>query len=368
MPCNPARARELLSLAKARVFRFKPFTVILIDREEGDTQPLEQKFDPGSKTTGIALVAHFAKGKKVIFAINLEHRGRQIKEALEKRRALRSSRRSRKTRYRQPRFDNRTRPQGWLPPSLSSRVQNVFHWSKKLLKLSPCSEIMVETVRFDTQKLLNPEISGIEYQQGELFGYEVREYLLEKWNRKCAYCDTEHTPLEIEHIVPKSSGGSNRISNLTLACRPCNLKKGAQPVAAFLKDKKKLDKIQVTAKASLKDAAAVNATRYAIGNTLKSFGLPVTFWTGGRTKFNRVCQSYPKDHWIDAACVGESGSKIYIPKSFSPLLVKAESRGSRQQCRVDKFGFPRTKAKAEKRVRGFQTGDRMQLRTFLRSG
>ncbi|WP_197047582.1 HNH endonuclease, partial [Planktothrix serta] len=67
------------------------------------------------------------------------------------------------------------------------------------------------------QQLENPEISGIEYQQGELQGYEVRQYLLEKWSRKCAYCGVENVPLEVEHIHPKSQGGTDRISNLTVA-------------------------------------------------------------------------------------------------------------------------------------------------------
>ena len=72
----------------------------------------------------------------------------------------------------------------------------------------------------------HPEIFGIEYQQGELAGYEVREYLLEKWGRKCTYCGKENIPLQIEHIIPKSKGSSNRISNLAIACEKCNQKKG----------------------------------------------------------------------------------------------------------------------------------------------
>jgi 5-methylcytosine-specific restriction endonuclease McrA len=84
------------------------------------------------------------------------------------------------------------------------------------------------------QQTENPEISGAEYQQGQLQGYEVREYLLEKWGRKCAYCGAEYTPLQVEHIQPKARGGSNRISNLTLACQPCNQRKGAMPVEQFL--------------------------------------------------------------------------------------------------------------------------------------
>jgi len=173
MPCHPARARELLGKGKAKVFRLNPFTIILIDREGGETQDIEHKVDPGSKQTGIALVADFKSGKKVIFAMNLEHRGQQIKDALGKRRSLRRTRRNRKTRYRQARFDNRTRPKGWLPPSLMSRVYNVQNWTRKLIKFCPIERIAIETVRFDMQKINNPEISGTEYQQGELLGLSL---------------------------------------------------------------------------------------------------------------------------------------------------------------------------------------------------
>ncbi len=198
----------------------------------------------------------------------------------------------------------------------------------------------------------NPEISGIEYQQGELFGYEVREYLLEKWGRKCAYCEKENTPLEVEHIVPKSRGGSNRVSNLTLSCRDCNQKKGNRTAAEY-----GFPKIQAQAKVPLRDAAAVNATRYAIGNMLKGFGLPVSFWSGARTKKNRIGQGYDKAHWIDAACVGESGESVYIPR-IAPLVAKAMGHGSRQFCRMNKIGLPRQNPKQRaKTVRGFRTGD-----------
>ncbi len=207
-------------------------------------------------------------------------------------------------------------------------------------------------MRFDTQLMENPEISGVEYQQGTLTGYETREYLLEKWGRKCAYCGAENVPLEVEHITPKARGGSNRISNLTLACRPCNQAKGKQTAVEF-----GYPNIQAQAKQSLRDTAAVNVTRYAIGDALKSLGLPVGFWSGGRTKHNRIKQGYGKDHWLDAVCVGESGQCVRVPAGLEPLQIKATGRQSRQMCRVDRFGFPRTKPKKNRIVKGFQTGD-----------
>lgn len=358
MPCTPKRARLLLERKKAAVYRVYPFTIILKERVDGETQPLELKVDPGSKTTGIALVGHGEKQKKVVIAINLKHRGSTIKSNLEKRRGIRRSRRNRHTRYRQARFENRSRRTGWLPPSLMSRVHNVKTWANRLSKFSPISFCAVEIVRFDMQKIMRPEISGTEYQQGELFGYEVREYLLEKWGRKCVYCSVENVPLEVEHIQPKSNGGSNRVSNLTISCRNCNLKKASQNIRDFLKKKPDLlTKILKTSILPLRDAAAVNATRYVIGNTIKDLGLPTSFSSGGKTKYNRIQQNYKKDHWIDAACVGESGEKVVIPTKLKAKSIHATGHGERQLCLVDKHGFPRSKPAALKCVFGFQTGD-----------
>lgn len=166
----------------------------------------------------------------------------------------------------------------------------------------------------------------------------------------------------MEHIVPSSQGGSNRISNLALACVRCNQAKGNRSVEDFLKDKPEvLKRIQAQAKAPLRDAAAMNALRYAIGSELKVYGLPTSFWSGGRTKMNRVAQGYEKDHFIDAACVGETGASVYIPNVLKPLLIKAMGRGQRQVVRTDKYGFPCAKAGRIKRIFGFQTGDLVKL-------
>ena len=362
MPCAPARARKLLKAGRAAVYRFAPFTIILKDRAAGAVQPLEVKVDPGSKITGLSLVALFERGREVIWAANLHHRGQAIRAALADRRSFRRGRRARHTRYRAPRFLNRTRSKGWLPPSLRSRVENVQGLIAKLQVRAPVTSAAIETVRFDTQLMQNPEMSGVEYQQGTLAGYELREYLLEKFHRTCAYCGATEVPLEIEHIVPRSRGGSNRPSNLTLACRPCNERKGNQPVEVFLKRKPAvLKRLLAQAKAPLKDAAAVNATRYAIGAAIKALSLPTTFWSGGRTKMNRRAQGYAKDHWIDAACVGESGAAVRIPPSMQALEIKAKGRGRRRVMGNDKYGFPKGAPRTHKRVQGFQTGDLARL-------
>jgi 5-methylcytosine-specific restriction endonuclease McrA len=352
-PVHPGKARHLLNQGKAAVYRRYPFTIILKEAHpDVPVQGLELKLDPGSKVTGIAI----KQGNKIIFGAELQHRGQQIKDALLSRRQIRRGRRNRKTRYRQPRFLNRKRPDGWLAPSLKHRVDTVLTWVNRLRKLAPVGSIAQELVRFDLQKLQNPEVSGIEYQQGELRGYEVREYLLEKWGRKCAYCGAKDVPLEIEHIHPRSKGGTDRVSNLTIACHACNQSKGNRDIRDFLFGKPELlQRILKQAKAPLKDAAAVNSTRWALFNALRATGLPVKTGTGGQTKFNRTRLGLPKAHWLDAACVGRVGAlKVLTSK---PLLITAKGHGKRQMCGTDKFGFPTCHRSRVRIHKGFQTGD-----------
>ncbi|MEG4837003.1 RNA-guided endonuclease IscB [Microcoleus sp. B9-D4] len=357
-PCHPARAREILKKGRAKVFKRYPFIIVMQERtvDESTTHSHRIKIDPGSKVTGIAVIQE--KTGRVTNALEISHRGQQIKDALESRRSLRRGRRNRKLRYRKPRFLNRTRKQGWLPPSLESRIANIETWVRRIKKLCPIAAISQELVRFDLQQIQNPEVSGVEYQRGELFGFEVKEYLLTKWGRKCVYCHTENVPLEIEHILAKSKGGSNRVSNLTLACRKCNEAKGNKPIEQFLSRKPDLlKKILSQAKSPLKDATAVNATRWELYRRLQSTGLPLEVGTGGRTKFNRKTRGIEKHHWTDAACVGASTPERLLLKDVKPLLVKARGYGTRQRCRPDKYGFPKAHAPSSKYFQHFQTGD-----------
>jgi 5-methylcytosine-specific restriction endonuclease McrA len=314
MPCHPAKGRKLLRRGMAEVASQNPFVIRLLHRESGEVQDMEFKLDPGSKETGGALLAKCAlRGWVVVMAFVLIHRGHAIAKSLTSRASLRRGRRNRKTRYRKARFKNRRRKPGRLPPSLRSRVNNITALCKKLMRICPITSIAVEQARFDLQKHVNPEISGAEYQQGTLFGYEIREYLLEKFRRMCSYCDAKGVPLQIEHIHPRSKGGSESVTNLCLACEPCNKRKGAQPIEVFLKDKPEiLKKIKAQAIRPLRDAAAVNTTRLFIVKELEKLGLPVTTASGGQTKFNRSKQGYAKSHWIDAACVGSTGERVCL--------------------------------------------------------
>ena len=182
MPCSEKRARLLLTRGKAVVDRMYPFTIRLKERVGGEVQPLRVKLDPGAKVTGVAIVREAEDGQHVLHLAEIAHKGALVRKRMQQRATYRRRRRSVNLRHRAKRFDNRRRPPGWLPPSLRCRIDHSKSWVDRYQRLAPARALSVEHVRFDLQKMANPEISGAEYQRGELRGYEVREYLLEKWN------------------------------------------------------------------------------------------------------------------------------------------------------------------------------------------
>ncbi|WP_203871966.1 RNA-guided endonuclease IscB [Planomonospora parontospora] len=301
MPCHPARARELLASGRAVVVRHTPFAIRLKDRTVADSRVagVEAGIDPGSRHTGLSIFTQAGGVRRGIFALQLDHRGGWIRDKLTARAAYRRGRRSRNLRYRAPRFNNRTRPKGWLAPSLRHRVDGTLSWITRLRRWAPIRAIHVERVAFDTSAMAaGRSLSGTEYQQGTLAGYEVREYLLARWERRCAYCDAQNVPLNIDHIRPRARGGSDRISNLTLA---------------------------------------VHAV------------------SGGRTKWNRHRTAAPKSHTLDALHVGEMETVVSWPSTV--LVASATGRGSYARTAPDRYGFPRLRRPRTKQVHGFATGD-----------
>jgi len=203
MPTTPRRARLWLKANQARVVRHTPFTIQLCF-EPGGTyrQPVTVGIDTGSQTVGIAAIAH----GEVVYQAEVFLRT-DIQSNMTRRRQYRRNRRSRKTRYRPARLNNRHRRAGWLPPSLRSKADATVKAVRLVASLLPVTKVHVEVGSFDTQKMQNPEITSLEYQQGQLEGYHLREYLLTKWQRKCAYCQAAGIPLQVEHLVPRGRGG-----------------------------------------------------------------------------------------------------------------------------------------------------------------
>ncbi|WP_207956939.1 HNH endonuclease [Rubrobacter tropicus] len=187
----------------------------------------------------------------------------------------------------------------------------------------------------------------------------MREYLLEKWGRTCAYCGARDVALEMEHVVPKSRGGSDRVGNLTLSCRPCNLAKGNRTAEEFGHSE-----VQRLAGRAFPHAAAMNATRSAILQTLVATGLSVETGTGGMTKYNRSRLHMPKSHANDALCVGTSTpARLSGARGFSALVIRAVGRGQYRRTDTDASGFPRAYRTRRKSVSGFRSGDLVRSRT-----
>lgn len=353
-PCHPAKARKLLKERKATIVKRYPFTIklkydIKSNEQNKPNDTYRIKIDYGSKYTGLAILKN---DKEVIFLGQLNHKT-MIKKSMDNRRSHRRFRRN-KLRYRKPRFLNRSAStrKGRIPPTLQSRVDNIYSIVKKFMKICPLTHISYENVKFDTQKIRNFETSGKQYQQGTLLNYEVKEYLLEKFDRTCVYCGAKNVPLEVEHIIPKSRGGSNRLDNLCISCHTCNQKKGNQTAEEF-----GYPNIQQQVKKSLKDCAILNATRWKVYKKLVSTGLEVECGSGALTKMNRIKLGLKKSHCLDACCIGTSTPETMIFKVSNLLQITALGRGNRQLLNLDKYGFPRGQISRQKMYFGFQSGD-----------
>ena len=174
MPTNRhGKVKHLLKEGKAVIVKRCPFTIQLTYEVKNYTQKTKIKVDTGSKIAGFSVV----DDKKELYSSEVELRN-DITKLLSSRSEKRRSRRYRKTRYRKPRFNNRkaSKQEGWLAPSIINKIESHLKEIEFINSILPVSEIIVEIAPFDIQKIKNPEISGSEYQEGEMKGFEnIRE-------------------------------------------------------------------------------------------------------------------------------------------------------------------------------------------------
>ncbi|MBC8459272.1 MAG: HNH endonuclease [Deltaproteobacteria bacterium] len=294
-PTAPVRARILLKRGRAEVVQREPFTIRIVDREGGYTKNTVLGIDAGYSQIGFSAVTE--KEELIAGVVKLRN---DIPKKLEQRKSYRRCRRCRNTRYRKPRFNNRKRTKGWLAPSIRQKKDAHIRLIKKIREILPVTKTIVEVATFDTQKMQNPEISGMEYQQGTLQGYQVREYLLEKFGRKCVYCGAEDVPLQVEHIIPKARGGTSRVSNLTIACEKCNQKKGNKTAEEF-----GYPEVQKQGRESLKATAFMNQVRWKIVNKLNC-----DYTYGYITKKDRIELNLEKSHVNDAFVIANGDNQV----------------------------------------------------------
>ena len=213
---------------------------------------------------------------------------------------------------------------------------------------------MIENVSFDTTQMSSDiKLWGSDYQQGPLYGTNLRKFIFSKTNGRCSYCGA--LAQEIDHVIPRVQGGSNSIYNLTPTCKSCNKKKSNLSLKDFGKFMNK-DYSHLEPKKTPKDASIVQAAKNYMVREITKLVSDTTTHDSLMTKKNREQLDLPKQHYYDALSVGE------IPTKFNFLtdkivVISAKGRGVRQMCLMDKYGFPRTFAKTSKTIKGFQTGD-----------
>lgn len=227
MPTTQRKARILLKEKKAKIVKYNPFTIQLNYPTGENRQEVNIGIDTGAKNIGIAIVSN----DKILYKAEVELR-QDISSNIYSKSIYRRSRRNRKTRYRKPRFLNRKKPTKWLPPSLQSRINKHFQWIDIFSGLVPNAKLHIEVGKFDTAKMINPDIQGVDYQHGQTYGfYDERYFVFARDNYTCQVCGkSKDKILQIHHIIYRSNGGSNKVNNLITVCTDChtseNHKKG----------------------------------------------------------------------------------------------------------------------------------------------
>jgi 5-methylcytosine-specific restriction endonuclease McrA len=320
MPTTPQKARKLIKNEKVKVIQRTPFVIQLKYATGETTEPITLGLDSGYQFVGFSAVTE----KKELISGELGLR-KDISKKLTQRSQYRRTKRT-KLWYRKPRFNNRvsTKKKGWFAPSIKHKLDSHKRLIEKIKQILPITRVIIEVATFDAHKMKKPEVTGVEYRQGELQGYEVREYLLEKWKRKCAYCEKTGLKLEIEHIIPKSRGGSNRVDNLTISCRKCNVKKGNKTAEEFGHPK-----VQKQAKQFLKATPFMNVVRTHLVTDL---GCDITY--GYITKHDRIKLGLEKTHNNDAFVIA-GGRK----QKRSKVLQVKQIRRNNRSIQINRKGY-----------------------------
>ena len=343
-PCTPRRARILVKQGKAQGRHRNGIYHLVLKRTvpEHLIQAASITVNPGSATTGIAVVRDGQEqSRTVLLGIELHHRGKTIKSNMTKRAQHRNARRGR-LRHRKPKFSNRRRKPGWLPPSILSRLTNTLTWINRISKLIAIKDIHVETQQFDTQRLANPAIHGREYQQGALYQTTLRAFVIHREDHRCIYCNRKPGRFTLDHVIPRSANGPTIPGNIVAACKRCNKAKGNRPVEEYLSRRPQvLARVQTHLKRPMAAAAHLNTIIPKLLDELRRNNWEVAEHDAAQTAANRRLLDIPKSHFTDAAVLGQLTS---ITNALGRILsIRAAGRGQRQRAIVDKYGTPRGK-------------------------
>lgn len=353
---NHAKVRVLLKNGKAKVIRRCPFTIQLLYPCENKTQPISLGVDAGSKHIGISATTKGDNtGAMVLYEADVTLRN-DIVELLSTRREMRRERRNRKTRYRKARFDNRRRCDGWIAPSIKQKIDTHLTVIANVHKILPITKITVETAQFDIQKIKNPNIQGVGYQQGEQLDFwNVREYVLWRDNHTCQCCKgkSKDKVLNVHHIESRKIGG-NAPNNLITLCDTCH--------TGYHKGTIQLPK-SIKRGASLKDATFMGIMRWAFYNRLKEIYPNVHMTYGYITKNKRIEHGLSKEHYIDARCISDYPKAIH-PFDKTVVYYQKKVRCHNRQIHkmsISKGGY-RKRNQADYLVKGFRLFDKVKFK------
>ena len=336
-PCTIQRARQLIKASRVKRRDYNPFTIHLKDRvrDDNDTtvHQTEVRVAPGPRGAGIAVVLKLDHEDRVLYQEDIQHRT-DISRRLIERKGHRRRRRGQKW-YRAPRFNNRRRPPGWLPPTIESIVSNQIHRAGRLAERSGAPAAVVQTGKFDTHKMLNPEVKGKRYQEGPLHRTHLRAYVAARENHACIYCGKrdwkDSARFNLDHVVPRSAGGPTNGRNVVWSCQECNKRKAARPVEEFLKRKpKRLAKVLGPKRTPLAAAGQYAAVCQELVRRLTRTGLDVTETTGADTAHARKENGIPRSKANNAACCGSTSP---VTQLRHPLKLKAVGHGRRKQIK-----------------------------------
>ena len=331
MPTSPAKARRLLKAGKAKVIKRTPFTIQLIYGSSGYKQDTKLGIDTGYKHIGLSAISD----TKELFSSEVKLRT-NIPKLLSKKRQYRKTRRN-KLWYRKARFLNRVKNKkaGWLAPSILHKLDSHIKTIEFVKSILPISKIIIEVVAFDIQKIKDPNISGIEYQNGEQSGFwNIREYVLYRDNHKCQHCGKSNTILNIHHITPRADGGTNKPDNLITLCESCH--------NAYHKGKIKLS---IKKHKTFKAETVMSILRWNIVNKLRELGNAVSITYGYLTKSARIALKLNKSHSNDAFCIaGGSGQERtdIVNGSFTRRqnrCIQLNHKGFKSSIKKQKYKF-----------------------------
>ncbi|MDO4936383.1 MAG: RNA-guided endonuclease IscB [Sutterellaceae bacterium] len=349
MPCSPAKARVLLREKKAKVRQRTPFTIQLTIATGESKQNITLGQDAGYRHVGLSATTEKAE----LFASETELR-HDIPDLLATRLAMRHNRRQRKTRYRAPRFNNRVhnRKKGWLAPSVEHRIDSHIRLIENVCRLLPVTKIMVETASFDIQAIRNPDISGLQYQQGEQLGFwNVREYVLWRDGHKCQHCKgkSKDPILNVHHLESRKTGGDSP-NNLVTLCGTCHKAYHAGQIDLNFKRRR-----------SMRSEASMGIMRWALFNRLKEIHLDKTVKStyGFFTKYTRIKHGIEKTHCADAFCITGNLNAKRLPDYLLQKQVRKHNRQTHKMT-IGKGGV-RKRQQAPYQVFGFRLFDKVRL-------